>query len=116
MLSGDTRLNENLIEKAKGVDVLIHEVIAADTIRRGPTYNETRERVIQHHTSEEQAGEVFSRVKPKLAVYTHIIPWNSPPEDIIAATRKTYDGPLEVGEDLMVINIGDEVTVERYSG
>ena len=28
-------------------------------------------------------------------------------------TRKTYSGPLELGEDLMVIEIGDTVTVRR---
>ena len=30
-----------------------------------------------------------------------------------ALTRTTYDGPLEVGEDLMVIEIGNEVRVSR---
>ncbi|MFC1900996.1 MBL fold metallo-hydrolase [Chloroflexota bacterium] len=116
MLSGDTRFNENLIRQAQGVDVIVHEVIAADTIRARSDYSEPRERVIAHHTSEEQAGEVFTRVNPKLAVYTHIIPWNSPPESIIAATRKTYTGPLEVGKDLMVINIGEEVTIQQNGG
>jgi hypothetical protein len=31
----------------------------------------------------------------------------------IAATQETYSGPLEFGEDLMTINIGDAVSVER---
>ncbi len=35
------------------------------------------------------------------------------PADYIAATRETYGGPLEFGEDLMTINIGERVTVER---
>jgi ribonuclease Z len=34
-------------------------------------------------------------------------------EDLIAETRQTYDGPLEVGEDLMQFAIGDTVTVRR---
>ena len=29
-------------------------------------------------------------------------------------TRETYDGPLEVGEDLMAFEIGDTVTVCRF--
>jgi ribonuclease Z len=34
--------------------------------------------------------------------------------DILVETRKTYDGPLEVGEDLMSFEIGNTVTVHRY--
>jgi ribonuclease Z len=30
--------------------------------------------------------------------------------DIVAETRQAYDGPLEVGEDLMSFEIGDTVT------
>jgi ribonuclease Z len=32
---------------------------------------------------------------------------------MMAETRKTYDGPLEMGEDLMSFEIGDSVTVRR---
>jgi ribonuclease Z len=68
-------------------------------------------KVIAHHTTPEQAGAVFTRVKPRLAVYSHIVPWDAP--DLVAHTRKTYSGPLEVGEDLMSIEIGDKVEVRR---
>jgi ribonuclease Z len=54
---------------------------------------------------------VFSRVKPKLAVYSHIVPWDA--DDLIPRTRKTYSGPLEVGEDLMSIDIGRTIEVHR---
>jgi len=33
--------------------------------------------------------------------------------EIISRTRSTYSGPLEVGEDLMTILVGDAVTVYR---
>jgi ribonuclease Z len=114
VLSGDTRFYEPLISQAQGTDVLVHEVLVADMLRgASPDNNEFMERVIAHHTTPEQAGEVFTRVQPKLAVYTHIIPVNATAEDVIPPTRKTYAGPLEVGEDLMVIDIGDDVTVSR---
>ena len=32
---------------------------------------------------------------------------------MIVPTRKTYAGPLELGEDLMVIEVGEQVTVRR---
>jgi ribonuclease Z len=114
VLSGDTRFNENLIRFAQGVDVVVHEVIAAELQRARLKANPERaERVIAHHTTAEQAGEVFARVQPRLAVYTHIGPVTATANELTPPTRKTYSGPLEVGEDLMVIDIGDTVTVRR---
>ena len=34
-------------------------------------------------------------------------------EDLVAETRQTYPGPLEVGEDLVSFEIGEEVIVRR---
>lgn len=114
VLSGDTRFSEHLIERAQGVDVIVHEVIAADLMRtRSGRNSASLEAVIAHHTTPEQAGEVFARIKPRLAVYTHIIPVTATAKDVIPPTRQTYAGPLELGEDLMVINVGDRVTVHR---
>jgi ribonuclease Z len=112
VLSGDTRFSENLIKHSQGVDVLIHETIDADALRRNPGIR-TREQVesiIAHHTSLQEAGEVFNRVKPRLAVYSHVL---GKDEDLIAGTRKTYSGPLEIGEDLMTIDIGVRVETHR---
>lgn len=111
-LSGDTRFSENLIKHSQGVDLLIHETIDADALRKNPG-NRSREQVeniIAHHTSLQEAGEVFNRVKPALAVYSHIL---GREEDLIAGTRKVYSGPLEVGEDLMTIDIGARVETHR---
>jgi ribonuclease Z len=113
-LSGDTRFSENLIRFAQGVDVLVHEVVVPDLLRASYPSEPTRAaRIIAHHTTAEQAGEVFTRVKPKLAVYSHIVPVDATAADLIPPTRKKYSGPLEVGEDLMVIEVGDRVTVRR---
>lgn len=113
VLSGDTRYNENLIHFAQGTDVLIHEVLDAEAYRAGDQIYtpEQKQKVIDHHTTTEQAGIVFSLVKPKLAVYSHVVPFNA--QDLVAHTRKIYSGPLEVGEDLMSIDIGDHVEVHR---
>ena len=62
---------------------------------------------------------VFAETRPKLAAFTHVVQLASskvpPPtiEDIVAETRQVYDGPLEVGEDLMSFEIGDTITVRR---
>src|SRR5262245_37847355 len=107
-LSGDTRVSENLIRAARGVDVLIHEVVDEGAFQR--LSRERRERILALHTTAEQAGQVFSRVKPRLAVYSHAV---GEPQKIIARTRTTYSGPLESGDDLMTIDISDHIDVQH---
>ncbi len=113
VLSGDTRYSENLVRFSQGADVLIHEVIDPEAFRaQAPFLNAGQiKNVIAHHTTPEEAGTVFTRVKPKLAVYSHIGPGETP--NVIPLTRTTYSGPLEMGEDLMVIEIGNVVEVRR---
>ena len=113
VLSGDTRYSENLIRFSQKVDVLIHEVIDPDTFRaKNPTMSAERlQAIVGHHTTAELAGTIFTQVKPKLAVYSHIVPGDS--TDLVPLTRKTYSGPLEVGEDLMTLEIGQDVVVHR---
>lgn len=116
VLSGDTRVSENLIRHAQGVDLLVHEVAAPETFQRAGSPPERAKSVVAHHVTPEQAGEVFSRTKPKLAVYSHIVLPTATEQDLIPPTRKTYAGPLELGEDLMVIEVGEEIAVRRPAG
>lgn len=110
VISGDTRFNEEVITQSKGVDLLIHEVAAIkpELLKQSDAF----QRIFAHHVSPEQAGEVFERAKPKLAVYSHIARYDSKEisaptdEDIINETRSTYEGPLVVGTDLMQFDIG----------
>jgi ribonuclease Z len=118
VLSGDTRFSQNVIRAATGADLLIHEVAMA---KPEVAQTEAAKRILAHHTSPQEAGQVFATAKPRLAVYAHIStaggtgPTAPQPPDFIGATRETYGGPLEFGEDLMTINIGDTVTVDRWA-
>lgn len=113
VLSGDTRYSENLIKFAKGADLLIHEVVSPESLKRAEYPEERMKAIIDHHTTPEQAGELFSKVKPKLAVYSHIVLPSATEQDLIPPTRKTYSGRLELGEDLMVIEVGEKIEVRR---
>jgi ribonuclease Z len=107
VLSGDTKYSENLIKFAKGADLLVHEVmIAPDTLSKSdPRYN-----ITQHHTTPKQAAQIFNEVKPKLAVYSHIVKLNGLTDDeIMKRTKADYSGPLIMGQDLMSFSIGDTV-------
>jgi len=111
--SGDMRYDERIVDHAKGVDVLVMEVISAEIeMSRAAVKSDLAiEKVISHHISEEQAGNLFARVKPRLAVYSHIVPSPAAAEDLIPPTRRTYGGPLAVGYDLMMITIGETIEV-----
>jgi ribonuclease Z len=113
VLSGDTTFNENLIHHAQGTDLLVHEVTAA---AGNAAENAAQlKRIASNHTTPEQAGEVFHRVAPKLAVYNHLLLFGGTrAEDLLPATRKNYSGPLLVGEDLMSIEIGETVEPHRF--
>jgi ribonuclease Z len=113
VLSGDTRVSANLIRHAQRVDLLIHEVVSADLLLKTGREPERVKAVIEHHATAEQVGEVFARTQPRLAVYSHIGPPAAVEQDLIPPTRRVYVGPLEVGEDLMVIVVGETVDVRR---
>jgi ribonuclease Z len=113
VLSGDTRVSQNLIRHAQGVDLLVHEVASPESFQRAGVRPERASSVIAHHVTPEQAGEVFAKTKPKLAVYSHIVQPDAGEQDLMPPTRKTYAGPVEIGEDLMVIEVGEKIDVRR---
>ena len=117
VISGDTRYNQNVVKYAMGADLLVHEVAIA---RRELLSDAHIRRIMAHHTTAREAGMVFEQTKPKLAAYTHLVFLTSPRvprasiAELVAETRQTYPGPLEVGEDLMSFEIGETITVRRY--
>ncbi len=117
VLTGDTRPSDEIVKASKGVDVMIHEVAFAKDELLGS--NEAMKRIMEHHSSPQDAGTDFTRSNPKLAVYSHIVLLG---DDKVAAptigqvvteTRNTYESPLEVGTDLMTITIGATIDVGR---
>jgi ribonuclease Z len=113
VISGDTRYSSNVEKAARGADLLIHEVamIPEKLFAQYPVYKA----IYEHHISPELAGKLFAASRPKLAVYTHLVLSGLPkagipfptPEELLAATRKTYDGRVVVGADLMSFKIDD---------
>ncbi len=114
VFSGDTRPSENLVKFAKGADVLVHEVLAPEVERkRARVAASAVDRVIAHHTTAEDAGRIFARVRPRLAVFSHIVPSVATEADILPDARKHYDGSMVFGEDLMRITVGEKIQVNK---
>ena len=109
VISGDTRYCENLIKYSEGCDLLVHEVAA---VPLGEEVSVGLRGALSHHTLPEECGKVFSIVRPKLAVFTHVIQFQGVTiEEIIERTVSAYDGNVVMGEDLMQIKVGESVRV-----
>ena len=117
LLSGDTKFDESLIAQGADVDLLIHKVaIAPKPLLDAPW----AKAIINHHTTPEEAGVVFSRTKPRMDVFSHITligdADNPRPgdKDIEARTRTTWSGNLVVGTDLTrFVLTADAVVTKR---
>src|SRR5260370_682639 len=64
VLSGDTRISENLIQHAQNVDLLIHNVASPETFQRLGVPAERTANILTHHTTPGQAA--------KVALLTHV--------------------------------------------
>ena len=108
-ISGDTRSSDNLVKFSKGVDVLIHEAVDEVSLKKLAPSQKLFEAIVAHHTTPEQAAEIFRRVAPRLALFSHAEGGAA----VVERTRRTYPGRVEFGEELTVIEIGDEVVLRR---
>jgi ribonuclease BN (tRNA processing enzyme) len=110
VISGDTKPSENLIELARGADVLVHEALypaGVDRLVAGvPNALSLQQSILSHHTTAEDAGRVAKAAGVKTLVLSHFVP----PDDAtitdrmwIDAARKHFDGKIIVGKDLLEI-------------
>jgi ribonuclease BN (tRNA processing enzyme) len=103
VISGDTRPCPALEAASRGVDVLVHEVYAASTLKpeNRPGGQDWIEYMHQFHTSDVQLGAIAARAQPKLLVLTHIVRVGATDAELIAGIRKGgYTGRVVVGKDL----------------
>ena len=110
VISGDTTRSDNLIQLAKGADVLVHEAMylpAVDRLAaRVPNHPGLKQHLLASHTSAEDAGRVAQEAGVKLLVLSHLVPADDPAitdEMWTAAARTYFGGQVIVGKDLLEI-------------
>ncbi|MBU6378713.1 MAG: MBL fold metallo-hydrolase [Gammaproteobacteria bacterium] len=109
--SGDLRVGpgSELIKYGTGADVVVHEVQVPSP---GSSPEAVRANVsLSVHSSPEEAGRAFATMRPRLAVYSHIVPPQTTSDDLRTATRPFYDGPLLTAFDLMTLIVGDQIDI-----
>lgn len=110
VISGDTTASDNLIQLARGADVLVHEAMYLPGVdrlaARVPNHPGLKQHLLASHTSAEDAGRVAQEAGVKLLVLSHLVPADDPgvtDEMWIAAARVHFRGPVIVGRDLLEI-------------
>ena len=118
VFGGDTYPNKWYMQFAQNADVASHEAFLPPKALAAyfgwdlaqATYVSTR-----IHTEPQAFGKVMSQVKPRLAVGYHSVQSPENNAAIMDGVRKTYDGPLALARDLMVINVTKEYIKVRMA-
>jgi ribonuclease BN (tRNA processing enzyme) len=110
VISGDTAPSDNLIELARGADVLVHDALYPEAIDRlvaaVPNAATLKQSILSHHTSAEDAGRVAQAAGVKTLVLSHFVPAEDPAvtdQMWIDAASVHFDGEVIVGKDLLEI-------------
>jgi len=118
VFGGDTYPNKWYIKYAADADIASHEAFLPPKALAKyfgwdlgqATYVATR-----IHSEPQAFGKVMSAVKPRLAVAYHSVQSPDNNAAIMDGIRKTYDGPLAIARDLMVINVTKKTTKVRMA-
>lgn len=117
VISGDTRVCDEVEALAQGADVLVHETCRrtamAETIK-GTVF----EKIFSYHADSVMLGGLAERAKVRHLALTHLIPSPRGDEEAKAfeddVRQGGYTGSVTVGRDLDVFSISnDGVTVRR---
>ena len=116
VFGGDTYPNKWYVKYAAGADIASHEAFLPPKALAAyfgwdlsqATYVSTR-----IHTEPAAFGKVMSAVKPRHALGYHSVLSPENYQSILEDVRSTYDGPLTLARDLIVINITKDNIVVR---
>jgi ribonuclease BN (tRNA processing enzyme) len=109
VFSGDTSPSENLVELARGADILVHEVMDLELIGRAldfdPRARTLRRHLLDSHTPMSEVGRIAAEAGVKTLVLNHFVPGIVPiPDDVwYNAVKPHFKGRVIVGHDLMVL-------------
>lgn len=108
VFSGDTTYSPELIELAKGADVLVHEAMHLGgldrLLKRNPNAATLREHLLASHSLPEDAGKVAAAAGVKTLVLSHLVPSDDPSltdDNWLEDVRKHFGGQVIVGHDMM---------------
>ena len=118
VFGGDTYPNKWYVKYAAGADVASHECfLPPEALAEYFGWDLTQATYVSTrvHTEPQAFGKVMSSIKPRLAVGYHSVQSPENNAAIMDGVRKTYDGPLALARDLMVINVTQKTIAVRMA-
>ncbi len=110
VISGDTAFSKDLLELARGADVLVHEALYLPGIERTAARVANApgllEHIVRSHTKVEDAARLASEAGVKTLVLSHLVPSDDPlvtDADWLSAARPHFSGEIVVARDLLEI-------------
>lgn len=108
VISGDTRVCDEVFDLARDADVLVHEVCRRSAMAsaiQGTVF----ETIFDYHADSEVLGEFAERYGIRHVVLTHLIPQPTTPKQVAAfegdLRRGGYTGKVTVGSDLWAMQV-----------
>ncbi len=118
VFGGDTYPNKWYMKYAKGADIASHECfLPPEALAEYFGWDLTQATYVSTriHTEPTAFGKVMSTLKPRMAVGYHSVQSPKNNAAIMDGVRETYDGPLALARDLMVINVTEDDIVVRMA-
>jgi len=100
VISGDTTPCPELVEAARGCDLLVHEVYSTATFATRPAVWQQYHAAF--HTSTHELAEIAKQVRPRLLVLYHQLYWGATDQDLLDEIAAKYDGAVKSAVDLGV--------------
>lgn len=107
VISGDTTYSSNLVEHARGADLLVHEIAAADAdlLARNPRLG----RVMAYHTDPQQMRRMLADARPRATVLNHVLELGLGARQALDALLEDHPDTLHLGQDLLRVGVGETI-------
>ncbi len=109
VISGDTRVCDEVEDLSRGADVLVHEACRT-TAMRDLIAGSVFERIFSYHADTVALGGLAERAGVPHVVLTHLIPSPTTPDEEAAFEQDLrdggYTGHVTVGRDLVTVELG----------
>jgi len=116
--SGDTKINNFMVEQAQDVDLLIHETFLPAEIfseKTGMALEAAKTVTNEFHTPAKAAGVIFELTQPKMGVMYHTWVTKETIPPLFDDLRIPYLGPVTLAQDFTVFNISSDSIVVRQA-
>lgn len=128
VFSGDTKPNDYMLENAKSVDVLVHEMVVPPDvwaeknsgIKPGqPGWDQAVQMATEvqqsSHTPQLALGYIWSKTQPRLGIATHFQVNTDTIGPAVADIRTWYQGEFAIATDLLVVDVTKRAIVQRQA-